>query len=49
MAALYAYLAVWVFGLFGIIGVLIGLLAKFIRSDSWTYDENNIWMRKIRE
>lgn len=49
MTALYAYLAIWVLSMFGIIGMLISLLAKFIQSDSWSYDESFIWMKKIRE
>jgi hypothetical protein len=49
MAEFYTVLAVWVIGMFGIIGICIGYLAKLIKYDSKSYDEAFIWMRKIED
>lgn len=49
MAEYYAFLAIWVLGLFGLIGVCVGLLAKLLTHDSKAYDEVFVWMRKIKE
>ncbi|MDQ0059502.1 hypothetical protein [Paenibacillus harenae] len=47
MAEQYAYLAIWLIGMFGIIGIVIGSVAKFVRDDSLAYDEQFIWRRKL--
>lgn len=49
MATGYAILSIWLIGLFGMIGVLIGLLARFLNQDSWSYDEPFVWQRKMKE
>lgn len=49
MAAYYALLAVWVLGMFGLIGICIGLLARLLKYDSRSYDEAFVWLRKIEE
>ncbi|MFD0587979.1 hypothetical protein ACFQZE_08175 [Paenibacillus sp. GCM10027627] len=49
MAEQAAYLVIWLIGLFGIVGILIGLLARLIQRDTWEYDETFIWQRKIKE
>ncbi|MFF2887884.1 hypothetical protein [Paenibacillus sp. NPDC057967] len=49
MAAEYAYLAFSSIIMFGIIGVVIGSLAAFMKTDSKDYDEQFVWQRKIQE
>lgn len=47
MAAEYAYLAIWLAGMFGIIGIVIGAVARFAILDSLSHDEQFVWLRKI--
>ncbi|GKU78435.1 hypothetical protein [Paenibacillus sp. L3-i20] len=49
MAVHYAWFLIWAIGMFTIIGVVIGLLARFVQRDSWDYDEKFIWLKKVRE
>ncbi|WP_168122008.1 hypothetical protein [Paenibacillus sp. HB172176] len=49
MGEFYAHLSLWLIGMFGIIGVFIYALARFIGSDSWDHDEQFVWRRKMRE
>ncbi|WP_182914117.1 hypothetical protein [Paenibacillus sp. 1011MAR3C5] len=49
MAAEYAVLAISSIIMFGIIGVVIGSLAAFMKTDSRDYDEQFVWLRKIKE
>ncbi|MFD0959319.1 hypothetical protein [Paenibacillus chungangensis] len=48
MGAYYAELAIWLTGLFGLTGLLIVSIYAFIKSDSWNYDEQNVWLHKGR-
>ncbi|CAM4292625.1 hypothetical protein FHS16_002342 [Paenibacillus endophyticus] len=47
MAAEYAYLALWLLGMFGIIGIVIGAVAKFAMEDSLSHDEQFVWRRRL--
>lgn len=47
MAEDYAHLFVWLIGLFGIVGVVIVNVAKFVIKDSLAYDEAFVWRRKL--
>jgi hypothetical protein len=47
MAQEYAHLIVWLIGLFGIIGVVIVSVARFVIKDSLAYDEAFVWQRKL--
>jgi len=47
LAAEYAYLAIWLLGMFGIIGVVIGSVASFAIHDSLSHDEQFVWRRKL--
>ncbi|WP_169507514.1 hypothetical protein [Paenibacillus harenae] len=47
MAALYAFLAIWVIGMFGIISIVIGAVTKLVQRDSFAYDEQFVWGRKF--
>ncbi|WP_171056088.1 hypothetical protein [Paenibacillus sinopodophylli] len=47
MAAEYAYLALWLLGMFGIIGVVVGAVAKFAIEDSLSHDEQFVWRRRL--
>lgn len=47
LAAQYAYLAIWLIGMFGIIGIVIGSVAKFAIQDSLSHDEQFVWRRKL--
>lgn len=49
MAAEYAFLALGSVIMFGLIGIVAGLLAQFVKTDSKDYDERFIWQRKIQE
>ncbi|WP_225446369.1 hypothetical protein [Paenibacillus rhizovicinus] len=42
-----AYLAVWLIGLFGIVGAVCICVAKMVIHDSTAYDENYVWRRKL--
>ncbi|MBB3109134.1 hypothetical protein FHS18_001186 [Paenibacillus phyllosphaerae] len=41
------YLAVWLMGLFGIVGVVSWCLARMVIDDSMNYDEQHVWQRKL--
>jgi hypothetical protein len=47
LAAQFAYLIIWLLGMFGIIGIVVGSLARFILQDSLAYDEPFVWGRKL--
>lgn len=47
LAAEYAYLAIWLAGMFGIIGIVIGAVARFTIYDSLAHDEQLVWRRKL--
>ncbi|MBD2870080.1 hypothetical protein [Paenibacillus arenilitoris] len=47
MAAQYAFLAVWVIGMFGFIGIVLGAVAKLVAEDTLAYDEQFVWGRKV--
>jgi len=47
MAAEYAKLVVWLIGLFGIVGIVIVYVARFVIKDSFAYDEPFVWRRKL--
>ncbi|WP_164779575.1 hypothetical protein [Paenibacillus kobensis] len=47
MAAEYANLFVWLIGLFGIVGIVIVNVARFVIKDSLAYDESFVWRRKL--
>ncbi|CAM3956717.1 hypothetical protein L1N85_00160 [Paenibacillus alkaliterrae] len=47
MAAQYAFLAIWLLGMFGIIGVVIGAVARLVRYDTLSYDEQFVWGRQL--
>ncbi|GLX68331.1 hypothetical protein [Paenibacillus glycanilyticus] len=47
MAEEMAYLAVWLLGLFGIVGTVSAYVAKFVVKDSLSYDEAFVWRRKL--
>ncbi|GFN32062.1 hypothetical protein [Paenibacillus xylaniclasticus] len=47
MAEEYAKLVVWLIGLFGIVGIVIGYVARFVMKDSLAYDESFVWQRKL--
>ncbi|MBD3918062.1 hypothetical protein H8B09_04810 [Paenibacillus sp. PR3] len=47
MAEEYAHLIVWLIGLFGIVGVVIANVARFVIKDSLAYDETFVWRRKL--
>lgn len=49
MAALYAFLAIWIVGLFALIGICVAGLAHLLKHDTWSYDEAFVWMRKVKE
>lgn len=49
MVAQYAYLALWLVGMFGIIGIVVGSVAKFAKQDSLSHDEQFVWRRKLPE
>ncbi|WP_328803892.1 hypothetical protein [Paenibacillus glycinis] len=42
-----AYLAVWLIGLFGIVGTVCVYVAKMVIQDSTSYDEQYVWKRKL--
>ncbi|WP_192043438.1 hypothetical protein [Paenibacillus lycopersici] len=42
-----AYLAVWLIGLFGIVGTVCAYVAKMVIHDSTSYDEQYVWRRKL--
>jgi len=39
-----AILAVWLIGLFGLIGVVMAAVARFVRRDSMNYDRQITWI-----
>ncbi len=41
-----ALLAVWLLGMFTLIGLVIGFAWRTVRRDSVTYDEEHVWRRK---
>lgn len=47
MAADYAYLAIWLVCMFGIIGIVVGAVARFTIYDSLAHDEQFVWQRKL--
>lgn len=47
MAAQFAYLIIWLLGMFGIIGIVVGSVARFVLKDSLSYDERFVWGRKL--
>ncbi|ACT02457.1 MULTISPECIES: hypothetical protein [Paenibacillus] len=47
MAQEYAYMAVWLLGLFGIVGTVIACVARFVVKDSLSYDQTHVWRRKL--
>ncbi|MCK9859764.1 hypothetical protein [Paenibacillus sp. ATY16] len=47
MAQEYAYMAVWLLGLFGIVGTVIACVARFVVNDSLSYDQTHVWRRKL--
>ncbi|MCU6709012.1 hypothetical protein M6D81_09795 [Paenibacillus sp. J5C_2022] len=49
MGTFYAELAIWLTGLFGLLGLLITSIYAFVKSDSRDYDERNVWLRKVKE
>ncbi|MEK3885713.1 hypothetical protein [Paenibacillus sp. PL2-23] len=49
MTALYAYLAIWLTGMFGLIMICICGVAELLKQDTWSYDEEHVWMRKVKE
>ncbi|RAP76527.1 hypothetical protein DL346_14200 [Paenibacillus montanisoli] len=42
-----AHLAVWLVGLFGIVGTVCVCVAKVVIHDSVAYDEAFVWRRKL--
>ncbi|UVI32236.1 hypothetical protein [Paenibacillus spongiae] len=42
-----ADLAVWLVGLFGIVGIFSMLAYNMVVKDSFTYDERFVWRRKL--
>lgn len=49
MGAFYAELAIWLTGLFGLIGLLVASISSFVKRDSWDYDERNVWLHNVKE
>ncbi|WP_165861160.1 hypothetical protein [Paenibacillus paeoniae] len=49
MAAEIVFLAYATVIMFGIIGVVIASLSSFMKTDSTDYDEQFVWLRKIKE
>ncbi|WP_200961568.1 hypothetical protein [Paenibacillus sp. Soil522] len=47
MAAQYAFLALWLVGLFGIIGIVINAVTRFVNQDSQSHDEQFVWRRRL--
>ncbi|WP_336786289.1 hypothetical protein [Paenibacillus sp. MMO-177] len=47
MAQEYAYMAVWLLGLFGIVGTVSACVARFVVKDSFSYDQTHVWRRKL--
>ncbi|WP_424765926.1 hypothetical protein [Paenibacillus sp. sgz302251] len=47
MLAEYAFLMIWLIGMFGIIGTVVGAVARFVRSDSQSHDEQFVWKRRL--
>ncbi|EFM12872.1 conserved hypothetical protein [Paenibacillus curdlanolyticus YK9] len=47
MAAEYANLVVWLIGLFGIVGIVLVNVARFVNKDSLAYDEAFVWRRRL--
>lgn len=47
MAAQFAYLIIWLLGMFGIIGIVVGSVARFVLLDSLSHDERFVWGRKL--
>ncbi|WP_246627796.1 hypothetical protein [Paenibacillus oenotherae] len=41
------YLAVWLLGLFGLVGIVSICVARLIIHDSRAYDEHFVWKRKL--
>ncbi|WP_170936418.1 hypothetical protein [Paenibacillus aquistagni] len=44
-----ALLFAWLAGLFGIVGIVCWYLLMFIKSDSHAYDEQYVWLRKVKQ
>ncbi|MCQ6558216.1 hypothetical protein NNL21_05835 [Paenibacillus mendelii] len=42
-----AYLAVWIVGLFGIVGIVSWCTTRLVVKDSFAYDELFVWGRKL--
>jgi hypothetical protein len=47
LAEEYAYMAVWLLGLFGIVGTVSAYVASFVMKDSLSYDQTHVWRRKL--
>jgi len=47
LAEQYAYLALWLVGLFGIIGIVVNAVARFVEQDSQSHDEQFVWRRRL--
>jgi hypothetical protein len=44
-----AYFAVWLVGMFTIVGVVCAYVAKMVIRDTTSYDEPFVWKRKLPE
>lgn len=44
-----AHLFVWLLGLFGIVSIVAWLLFQLVTKDSFRYDEDYVWLRKLDE
>ncbi|AQR76095.1 hypothetical protein ERICI_03396 [Paenibacillus larvae subsp. larvae] len=40
-------LTLWILGFLGILGTVLFFLVKFIRTDSFLYDNDFVWSRKV--
>lgn len=49
MAEEISQFCIWLLGMFGLIGIVCERLFRFIQRDSWHYDENFLWFRKLKE
>ncbi|MFX3633405.1 MAG: hypothetical protein ACE3L7_31095 [Candidatus Pristimantibacillus sp.] len=47
MAEGYAYLAIWLIGLFGIVFTVSAYVTMFVMKDSLVYDEQFVWRKKL--
>lgn len=47
MAAQFAFFLVWLLGMFGIVGIVVGSVARFVKYDTQSYDEQFVWGKKL--